>query len=502
MEQTHSPAPEGAHARRPRRPDLWSLAWGLFLAFGLAALVRQYLLAHSYWYDEAFLVLAFRGRTFADLLGPQPYNLAIPPGFLCLTRALYEVAGDGELVLRLPAFVAGVAALFLMIPLTRLLLDRPLALCALAWFAFSRQLPDHGCEVRPYTFDLLIGEMVLLCAAVLLTRGTRQWASGWALAGLGTLAVIGPWFSFPSAFVLGGASLALACHLGRDGSRRAWGLWFGFNGLVGLSGLALWWLSGRHMYYPGMVQHWGHRGWWGFPDWHSPANLCRWLLWRPYEIGNYGTRDLGLLVAVLALVGVFKLAKDARPLAVLLAGPFVLALAAALLGKYPLAHRTTYFLLPCMWLLAARGVGVVVEAGRRRGLELAAGTLLLAAWDFGHLTMNLVRPDPHVDYRGAYAFVHAHRQADDALWAQTAVVYETYYGKDPTVLGDADWPLAQQFVARRRLWVVMGDNRHDLRRSLEAAGGRVLLHHPVNGLSVFLFEPNSPDPEDVTSAVP
>ena len=95
------------------------------------------------------------------------------------------------------------------------------------------------------------------------------------------------------AFVLGGASVALALHLGRHGSRRDWVAWLTFNGLIGLSGFGLWWFSGRHMYYAGQVEHWGHRGRWGFPSWHSPANVCRWLLWRPCEIGNVGVLVCG-----------------------------------------------------------------------------------------------------------------------------------------------------------------------------------------------------------------
>jgi hypothetical protein len=502
LQQNHPTVPSGALARFLERSATSPLTWGVFLLFGVAALVRQYLFAHSYWYDESYLILTIREHGFAQLLGPQPYNLAIPPGFLWLTRALYELGGDGELMLRLPAFVAGVVALFLMIPLPRLILGRAHAFYAFAWFAASRHLLVHACEVRPYTFDLLLGEMVLLCAAALLRRTAQQPAPAWALAGLGTIAVIGPWVSFPSAFVLGGASLALALQLGRSGSRREWLLWLTFNGLVGLSGLALWWFSGRHMYYPGMIEHWGHRGWWGFPDWHSPANLCRWLLWRPYEIGNYGTRELGIVLAGLAVVGACAWAKNARPLVVLLCGPFFLALAAALLGKYPLAHRTAFFLLPCLWLLAARGLGAVVEAGRRRGLELAALGLLLVAWDFAHTVAGVVRPDARIDYRGAYVFVRAHRQANDALWAQMAVVYETYYGKDAPILRDADWPLAQQVVGQQRLWAVMGNTRHDLRQRLEEAGGRVILSHQVSGLSILLFEPKAPPTRKVTAAAP
>jgi hypothetical protein len=466
------------------------VTWCVFLAFGLAALVRQYLFANSYWYDEAFLVLAIRDRGFAELLGPQPYNLVIPPGFLWVLRAVYEIGGDGEIALRLPAFLAGVAALVLMIPLTRVVLGRTAALYAFAWFAVSRQLLAHGCEVRPYTFDLMFAEAIMLLAAVLLKHtGPGPWPR-WALGGLAVLAIIAVWFSFPAAFVLGAVSIALALHLWRWGTWRGWLGWLIFNGLVCLSGFVMWLVSARHMYYPGMIEHWGHLGWWGFPDWHSPSNIALWLAFRPYQIGNYATRELGLVLTALMLVGIVALARSARRLGVLLCASFFLALTAALLGKFPLADRTAMFLLPCLWLLAACGLGELVQYARRYHWKLAAVGLLLVAWDCSQLAKGLIWPDDGLDYRGAYAYVQAHRQANDAIWAHMAVVYETYYGKDAPVLRDADFPQAEHLVAQQRLWAVLSIHRHDLRQRLEAGGGHVVLSHRVNGLAVLLFEPN------------
>lgn len=334
--------------------------WGWFLLFGLAAVVRQYLFAHSYWYDEAFLILTIRERGFVELLGAQPYNLVIPPLFLWIERALHVIGGDGEMVLRLPAFAAAVASLFLMIPLARVVLPRQLALWPFALLAVSRHLVAHACEVRPYTIDLLFSEFILFCAAVRIAPAASDRARRLAMAGLVLAAAMGPWASFPTMFVLGGTSLALAVHSWRRGDRRTWIAWLLFNGSAALSGLALWWFSAREMYYPGMVEHWGHQGWWGFPDWHSPANVARWLLSRPYEVGNYGNREVGIVLAALALVGAGALTKRAPAMAVLLMAPFVLAVGAALAGKYPLAHRTGFFLLPFLWLLAATGFGVLL----------------------------------------------------------------------------------------------------------------------------------------------
>lgn len=468
------------------------ILWGLFLAFGLAIRLRQYLFAASYWYDEAFLVLAIRERSFAQLLGPQPYNLVIPPVFLWITRGLYEFGGEGELLMRLPAFVAGVVALLLMIPLARRTTGGPHAFWAFALLAASRRAVSHGSEVRPYTLDLLSAELILLCTVMLIDASAKGRRSQWAIAGLGTIAAVAPWLSFPSSFMLAGTSAALAVYAWHHPNRWLWIGWSALSGVTFSSGLLLWWSSGRYLYYEGMIEHWGHKGWRGFPDWQSPIAVAQWLVTRPYEVANYGNRDLGIILALLAITGSVSLAKRSRALAVLLVTPFLFAIVAALLGRYPLANRTTFFLTPSLWLLVASGLGALVQWGGRHGPRLMVVGLLLVGWSSASVGTYLVRPDAGLDYRGAYEFIHARRKAGDAIWSQTAVVYQTYYGKNAPVLKDEEFTNAEQQVSLGRLWVVMGSNRNDLRQRLESAGGLVTLDHRVSGLQVLLFEPRMP----------
>lgn len=467
-------------------------AWCVFLACSAAALLRQYFFVHSYWYDEAFLILPIRERSYAELLGPQPYNLVIPPLFLWIERWLYVVGGDGELLLRLPALIAALAALLVMIPLAKVTTPPLGAVLAFAGIAVARSLLEHSSDVRPYTLDLLLTESILLCAALKLSPSPEAVGSRWSTAGLMLLAILGPWLSFPSAFVLGGVSAAWATALWDRNCRRALAQWVLFNTLVVSSGCALWWWSARHMYYGGMIDHWGHNGWGGFPDWQSAFAVGRWLLGRPVEIANYGVREIGLVVVVLAVTGSIAMARRSRATAVLLMVPFLLAVTAALLGKYPLAHRTTFFLLPCMWLLAANGFVAMLAWARQHGWRLAAIGLLLVGWDFAKQVIAIAHPSPRIDYRGAYAYVHEHRRQGDLLWCQMAVVYQTYYGQSAPVLRDHEFAEAERVVGQRRLWVVAGSTRSDLRRRLEDAGGEVIHSHAVSGLYVLLFAPKAP----------
>jgi 4-amino-4-deoxy-L-arabinose transferase-like glycosyltransferase len=463
--------------------------WVFFLLLGVAIRLRQYFFASSYWYDEAYLILAIRERGFAALLGPQPYNLVIPPFFLWAVRGLYQLGGDGELLMRLPAFLAGIVALVLMIPLARRFLAAPWSVWAFALMAVSPHAVSHGCEVRPYTVDLLVAEWILLCVVTLTEsegRGRR-----WTYAGLGAAAILGPWTSFPSVFLLGGASAALLVRVWARPTRAGWLAWTTFNAAVAVSGMLLWWVSARGMYYQGMIEHWGHNGWGGFPDWHSPLAVGGWMLYRPYEVANYANRDLGLLLAPLALVGAIGLAFRFRARAVLLAAPFVLAVGAALIGKYPLAHRTTVFLLPCLWLSAAAGLAHLAGWLESQRDKIAVLGALVAVYAAAWTVPEMIRPTTGLEYREAYQFVQSQKEAGDAVFAQMAVVYQTYYGKDADVLKDEDLPKAERMAGERRLWAVFGATRLDIRRSLESAGGRVALEHRVGKLVVLLFAPES-----------
>jgi hypothetical protein len=477
----------------PGRLERWLSSpwfWCVLLAAGLAIRFRLYLFAHSYWYDESYLVLAVRDRSFADLLGPQPFHLVIPPVFLWLTRALFTLGGDSELLMRLPGFIADLSSLILMIPLARRLIGSWHAVWPFAFLAVSQHALIHASEVRPYTFDLLAAELVLLWSAVILDPAEREARRRWSAAGLLVLAAVGPWVSFPSVFMVGGAILAFAGHAwGRPARGPGWRLVAGLSGLLLLSVVAYWWVSGRHMYYPSMVEHWGPKGWGGFPDWDGPLQVVKWLLWRPYEIANYGNRDLGIILVALAMAGGVALARRSGPRTVVLAAPLGLATLAALAGKYPLVHRCGYFLLPGVWLLAAVGLAALAGTARVRGWQVAGLGLFLVAWQSWRLPGQFLHPDERLDYRGAYRLVHLHRRPGDRIFSEAVVVYQTYYPGEAPPLGDNDLNEALRLAGRQPLWVVIGDNRADLRSRFAAAGAQVARRYHVSGLDVLRLQP-------------
>jgi hypothetical protein len=56
--------------------------WPSLLVLGIAVRLRQYAEGHSYWYDEAYVLLNVFNRSYLDLLGALPYAQVLPPLFL------------------------------------------------------------------------------------------------------------------------------------------------------------------------------------------------------------------------------------------------------------------------------------------------------------------------------------------------------------------------------------------------------------------------------------
>src|SRR5262249_47214419 len=145
---------------------LWP--WAAVIAAGVVVRVGPYLGRHSYWYDEACLLLNVLERSYAGLLEPLAHNQAAPPLFVIMLRVLANLFGMSEWVMRLPAFLAGLAALGVMIPLARRVVGGPGSVWAVGLCAASYRAVYHGCEVKPYDGDVLVTILILLTTMVML----------------------------------------------------------------------------------------------------------------------------------------------------------------------------------------------------------------------------------------------------------------------------------------------------------------------------------------------
>jgi hypothetical protein len=487
--------PEVASESQTRSAALLTSKWFWLplLLLGVAARFRQYAACPSYWYDEAYTLLNIFSKSFVDLLGPLDNNQVMPPLFAWTQRALYLLAGSGEWAMRLPSFLASVAALLLMVPLARRFVRGPGWVVVVALCAVSDHALYHGYEAKPYSGDFLIAELILLAGFNVVIAREWRWLE---FAVLAVCALLGPWASLPSVFVLAGASVALFCAAWRRGDRRWWVGSLVFNVLLASSAALLWLCVGRHaVEYPFLKQQWVV-GWNGFPDTRSFTASMRWLVQRPFDIADYGTGAMGIPLVLLALAGGFALAKQSRALLVLLLAPFGIAIVAACLQRYPLGDRTAFFLAPSCWLLAGVGLSAVLSrSGKLVWVGVALVTILVLPGTV-RMSKALVVVSPKIEYREALVHVHERLAAGDHVWVAHPEVYQVYFGKDDRLLGWYTPPAEVEQDARTgRLWVVRpplpagADNFYDMAGTLAQSAGKVVVErYPVKGLEVVLFD--------------
>jgi hypothetical protein len=427
---------------------------GLLVALGLGARCRQYLAAPSYWYDEAYLLLNIFDKTCAELTGPLHHDQAAPVGFLWCLRLLYGAAGASECVMRLPSLLASVLALGLMVPLARALLSGPGWLWGVGFCAVCQHGVTHAVEVKPYAGDLFMTVAILLASGRYLSchasRSPRR-------AGLFAVAWLGPWFSFPSVFLLGGASLALLVIATYERKTSRWLCWATFTAQCLLSTLALWALTLRRLQTNSLEAYWAHY----FGGGSSPFGMLSWVVHCLIAIGNYGSNGLGIPLLLLGMAGAALLARRSPSQLVLLTCPLLLAMAASQLHFYPLDDRLQFFLVPCVWLLAAEALGALARFLARGGSQnqwnnvFLAGLGLLLVPGAVQMCKDLRVVHPKAAFREALEFVDLHGSSDDVCWVSHPEMVRVYRGHGRDCLGPL---MPAEEVARRarghRLWVV------------------------------------------------
>jgi hypothetical protein len=369
-----------------------------FLALGILARLVRYLVDYPIWHDEAFLAVNLWDRDLVNLLRPLDYGQIAPWLFLVLERTAVKWLGYSELVLRLIPTTCSILSVLLFYSLSGRLLKGQARLLAVAVFAVSFYPIRHGAEIKPYASDLLAA-LVLLALAVEWVRAQDSSRWWWLLT------VIAPFLvalSYPSVFVAGGISLALAppvIRLRRPPVRLAFLV---FNLVLAASFVAIYLSTAVFQDLEmGAYYRWGY---WAesFPPLDRPWMLPVWLLDKHTSIMMaypVGERHGGSLATfLLVLVGCTVLYRtDRKTIVALLLAPFGMGLLAAILGKYPYGGtaRTMQYLTPSICLLMGLGLaGLFARIPRvdLRGRSLVGALVCLALLGCWIIGRDIARP--------------------------------------------------------------------------------------------------------------
>ena len=241
-------------------------------------------------------------------------------------------------------------------------------------FAVSEPLIRYAAEVKPYSADLLIS-LVLLSLAVTWRNPSKR--GRWILAAVAPLAIAA---SLPSVFVIGTiAVVGLYEVLARWRTK----LVFAYGGFLVAAGPAIATMAALGQYHtsPGdrayFLRFWAE----AFPpSWHDMTALVGWLLRTHtgplFAYPHGGNRLSWLTVSIFGcfIVGIVVRSRRDPYIVTLFVLPFVLALAAAALRRYPygVSVRVAQFLAPATLLMAAAGASSLCA---RRGATSIPGAL-------------------------------------------------------------------------------------------------------------------------------
>ena len=351
-----------------------------FIAFGLVIRSLRYFLRFPLWEDESFLGVSLFKRNFGQLCSPLDYHQVAPAFFLFLEKTVISIFGFNEMSLRLPAYVCGIASLFLVYHLSNRLLKGPTKLLFVALFAVSYPAIRYSAEAKPYGTDMF-ASLLMLIFVVEWLRNPRRF--GWVLALiLWTPIAIG--LSFPAIFTAGGMSLLLFLALYRKKNiPRGWIYWLVFNAVTALSFLFFFKFFinkqlGAEIGY--MSDSWSDT----FPSLRNPLLLLKWLV--VIHTGDFfahpvGGENFGSSVTLIFwIVGTVVLIKRRKfVIAGLMLTPMLLNFGAAALQKYPYGGHVKFsmFIAPMLCLVMAVGIAAVLNNHAGRASIKNTGTVMV-----------------------------------------------------------------------------------------------------------------------------
>jgi len=421
----------------------------VLVLIGGALRLTYYLLNPGLSSDEAALALNLMNRSFSGLFGELSVNQAAPGGFLVLQKLAIDVFGPSPYALRLLPFVAAIAALILVYPVTRRLLGGRVAILALILFAISDPLLMYAATNKQYSVDVAA---TLALYAVVLALAER--VGGREILIVTVSGAIAVWLSHAAAFVVAaiGSVLLVEAAIARRVAQLAWVssaivVWLGSFGTAyfftnssishlqrSLAGSQLT-LFGEHGH-PGLLQQF--------------AGTARVLLGIP--VFGHGVRvGVTLVGLALCVVGVVVLCREQLRALALLLLPGVIALIAAADAKYALYPRAFLFLLPAFAILAARGTEFLASRNRVRAAVVGAAAFgfLLAVGSYAATDrLSSVR---QADPVRVLRFLTQNARRGDALYVDVSAQLDFHYYLECGCFGTS------QIVRKARdLWPVRG----------------------------------------------
>lgn len=411
---------------------------------GLGCILRlwQFATVPSLWVDELAVVRNIVHLPPARLLlSPLEWGQMVPTGFLAVGAMLSAAVPAEDWVFRVVPFVSSFATLPVIYVLSRRMLGPWPALLVTGMVALSPPLIGLGTVAKQYASDVFVSAVLMYGASKVLSGDVREPR---ALAWMGTLGGVLLFFSFPGilvAFVLTvGVSASWVLERRTRWMTRILGLGVPLGVSAGIATvIALRTRSPETATF--LSSYWAA----GFPE--SVSAFPAWLWTQlavvfevgfitPYPQSGLARLSPHLLLAVSSL-GLATLIVRERRMAIVTLAPLVAAVLAAVASVYPLAHRTSVFLVPTLALSAVAGSMVL---GRVVKSVFRPAALVVGAFPLLVVSAALLRaPPPYLieHTRPLIQSVAEEWEPEDVLYSYYAANQAVdYYG---TRFGIRDW---------------------------------------------------------------
>lgn len=205
----------------PSRSSIPFWALGLVLAVALVLRLPGY--QESVWIDELYTSRIYTGQTIVLL--KTLYSDIHPPAYFLFIHFWNRLFGDGEIMLRLPALLAGLVSIALCARLVATRLGSGAGLTAAGLLAMSPVHIWYSQEARPYSAGVCLVLAALVCRDAWIARPAAT------LPGIGfALALLGAVFLHYYLAVFGVLFAALALI----GKRGPWRRLFAICAAIGL----------------------------------------------------------------------------------------------------------------------------------------------------------------------------------------------------------------------------------------------------------------------------
>jgi hypothetical protein len=449
---------------------------GLVL-LGVALRLWEYFFNRSLYLDEILLTRSIVGMPLGALLTkPLLMDQVAPRGFLLVERMAVMAFGPSEWALRLFPFLCGVASVILFRRLAERVLTGAGPALALFLFAISVPLIRYGGDVKQYAMDIAAAIGLLLLAVDV--REKEATTKRLLLAGALGLVIV--WFSQTAVLAMAGIGLGLAVDWLISRDRKAGRELLIMIPLWGVASIAAV-IAGMRSMTPS-TREFMDDFWAGgfFPRTLKVTEAPGWFWERLSSIFS----DPSLLryrwpamFLIVALVGVIALWQRSRPAALLLVGPFVVTMAAAVVHQYPFRGRLIVWLVPSALIAAAAGAEWIRAraSALHSAMETALGAALMLAFLASPVMAMWEMPPPYdiEHWRGLLSYLQSHRQTGDEVYVLPLQrigmsFYGPSYGLQPQdwttgVCEQNDTRAYIQDVDRyrgvRRLWVLSAATR-------------------------------------------